>query len=373
VRVLAFGTYDSRVHPRIAVLIEGLRAHGYRVDECNTPLGLATDDRVTVLRQPWRVPGLMLRIAGRWASLVRDARRFPRPDVVLVGYLGHFDVVLARMIFRRSRVVLDHLISAADTATDRGFTAPGMLALLRRLDRRAIRSADVVVVDTDEHATRVTSQETADVVTVAVGAPDVWFAAGAEAAERRTAEAERVGGEDARPLRVVFFGLYTPLQGAPVIGTALQGLADEPIEVTMIGSGQDFGATVEASGAAANVTWLRWVDGAELPRLVAGHDVCLGIFGTGAKAQRVVPNKVFQGMAAGCVVVTSDTPPQRRALDDAAVLVPPGDPEALTAALRELAGDSCRVVALRERARKFALETMTPSAVTRPLVDRLGS
>ena len=44
---------------------------------------------------------------------------------------------------------------------------------------------------------------------------------------------------------------------------------------------------------------------ADLPALVAGHDVCLGIFGTGDKALRVVPNKVFQGAAAGCAIVTS--------------------------------------------------------------------
>jgi glycosyltransferase involved in cell wall biosynthesis len=42
---------------------------------------------------------------------------------------------------------------------------------------------------------------------------------------------------------------------------------------------------------------------------------------------------VFQGAAAGCAIVTSDIPPQRRALGDAALLVPPGDPAALAAAL----------------------------------------
>ena len=53
----------------------------------------------------------------------------------------------------------------------------------------------------------------------------------------------------------------------------------------------------------------------------------------------MVPNKVFQGAAAGCAVVTSDTAPQRRVLGDAAVLVPPGDPAALAEALRSLAAD----------------------------------
>jgi glycosyltransferase involved in cell wall biosynthesis len=86
----------------------------------------------------------------------------------------------------------------------------------------------------------------------------------------------------------------------------------------------------------------------------------------------VVPNKVFQGMAAGCVVVTSDTAPQRRMLGDAAVLVPPGDPAALADALRALAGDRCRVSTLRRVARDHAHAVMTPRATTEPLVDRLS-
>ena len=125
---------------------------------------------------------------------------------------------------------------------------------------------------------------------------------------------------------MVFYGLYTPLQGTPVIGAALSRIAGAPIEVTMIGSGQDAAATRAAAAANPAVRWLDWVPAADLPALVAGHDVCLGIFGTGDKALRVVPNKVFQGAAAGCAIVTSDTAPQRRALGDAAVLVPPGDP-----------------------------------------------
>src|SRR5208282_1472347 len=117
--------------------------------------------------------------------------------------------------------------------------------------------------------------------------------------------------------------------------------------------------------AAANqsVHWLDWVPAGELPALVAGHDVCLGIFGTGDKALRVVPNKVFQGAAAGCAIVTSDTPPQRRALSGAGVLVPPGDPDALAAALLQLAGDRGELARLRRRARELAEEQFTPERI----------
>ena len=105
--------------------------------------------------------------------------------------------------------------------------------------------------------------------------------------------------------------------------------------------------------------------------MVADHDVCLGIFGRGDKALRVVPNKVFQGAAAGCAVVTSDTAPQRRALGACAVLVPPGDPEALAGALRDLAADRDRLHALRTGAWTLARERFVPEAVVVPLVERV--
>jgi SAM-dependent methyltransferase len=172
-------------------------------------------------------------------------------------------------------------------------------------------------------------------------------------------------------MRVVFYGLYTPLQGAPVIGAALSRMAGAPVEVTMIGSGQDKAATVAAAGASGAIRWLDWVPAAELPALVASHDVCLGIFGAGDKALRVVPNKVFQGAAAGCAVVTSDTAPQRRALGGAGVLVPPGDPDALAAALLRLAGDRSELARLRRKARELAQEQFRPERIVTPLVREL--
>jgi glycosyltransferase involved in cell wall biosynthesis len=119
------------------------------------------------------------------------------------------------------------------------------------------------------------------------------------------------------------------------------------------------------------VRWLDWVPAAGLPALVAAHDVCLGIFGTGEKAKRVVPNKVFQGAAAGCAIITSDTAPQRRVLGDAAILVPPGDPEALAEALLRLSRDREEVLALRKAARHLAQQRFTPEHVVAPLVERL--
>jgi len=371
-RVLLFGTYDTAMHPRVATIAEGLRARGAEVAECNAPLGLDTAARVDMLARPWRAPALLARLARRWATLARRARRMPAPDVVVVGYLGHFDVHLARLLFRRVPVVLDHLVGASATGRDRRLDGGPRQVLLRLIDSAALRAADVVVVDTEEHLAALPAQHRARAVVVPVGAPAAWYAAaGQDAPPAAGSPAPAAGDGGPGALRVVFYGLYTPLQGTPVIGAALARLAGAPIQVTMIGGGQDEAAARSAAGANTAVRWIPWVPAADLPALVAGHDVCLGIFGTGDKALRVVPNKVFQGAAAGCAIVTSDTAPQRRALGGAAVLVPPGDAQELAAALLRLARDRTELARLRRDARRLATEEFAPERIVAPLLQRL--
>jgi glycosyltransferase involved in cell wall biosynthesis len=367
-RTVIFGTYDTAMHPRIATIAEGLAARGFDVAECNIPLGLSTADRVDMLAKPWKAAGLAVRLGNRWLGLAVKARKLGRPDAVVVGYLGHFDVHLARLLYRRGKVpiVLDHLISAAGTAKDRRIAGGGLKTrLLTLIDSAALRAADIVVVDTEEHLETVPDKYRAKAVVVHVGAPAPWFAAA------RDETAVEPAADPAAPIKVVFYGLYTPLQGTPVIGEALGRIAGAPVEVTMIGRGQDEAETKRLAAASQSVRWLDWVPAAELPALVAAHDVCLGIFGTGDKALRVVPNKVFQGAAAGCAVVTSDTAPQRRVLGEAAVLVPPGDPAALADALLRLAEDRETLLKLRHAAHQLAAERFTPEQVVGPLTDRL--
>lgn len=379
--IVAFGTYDAARHPRVAVLVRGLRDHGLEVVEVNRPLGLSTAERVRMLQQPWRLPLLVLRLAACWAGLAGDAlalrRRRGAPAAVLVGYLGHFDVVLARALYPRTKVVLDHLVFAGDTATDRG--AHGLrVQLLRLLDRVATACADVVVTDTEEH--RLMLRDPPRGVVVPVGALDEWFDAvrparvpgGGPAAPAGASEPAETGDPAARePLRVIFFGLYTPLQGAPVIGEALAlaAAAGTPLAVTMVGEGQDLAATRRLAAGVPGVSWRGWVEPAELPGLVAEHDVCLGIFSDTPKGLRVVPNKVYQGLAAGCVVVTSDTAPQRRLLGDVLELVPPADAAALADRLASLA-DPARFAAARARAAE-GRERIRAHAVVAPLVAAL--
>jgi glycosyltransferase involved in cell wall biosynthesis len=356
-RVLFFGTYDVRRYPRVRVLQEGFSALRDEVLECNVPLRLDTAARVRMLRRPWLVPQLAAKLAATWLRLIVRSRRFRRVDLVVVGYMGHFDVHLARLLWPRTPVALDHLVSARDTALDRRVSSRWLVRLLERLDRAAVKAAHFPCVDTAEHRERVCAAARGRSVVVPVGAPSAWFYPPVRHASER--------------VRVVFFGSFAPLQGAPVIGEALRLLADDDrFAFTIIGRGQDYEQTRAAAGA-ANVEWIDWVEPEYLPYLVACHDVCLGIFGTGPKALRVVPNKVFQGAASGTAIVTSDTPPQRQELGDAAVFVPAGDASALAAELRKLAGDQGLLWELRVSAFGRASERFHPAAVIEALNAQL--
>jgi glycosyltransferase involved in cell wall biosynthesis len=368
VRVLGFGTYDTAVHPRVGVILTGLRERGATVRELHFPLGLSTAERVDMLKKPWRLGALAARLAARWARLGAgriDYTGRNRPDVVVVGYLGHFDVMLARLLFPRSVIVLDHLIFAAGTAADRGVDDRVRARVLGALDSAALGAADVVVVDTAEHAEQAGEDVLERTVVVPVGAPAAWYDAAGTAAG---------AGADAPsdPPSMIFYGLFTPLQGTVTLARALREVHERghALDVTLVGTGQDHDEVRTILAGVPGITWHDWVAHDELPALVASHDVGLGIFGDTPKGLRVVPNKVYQSLAAGCAVVTSDTAPQRRALGDDALFVAPGDAAALADALSELLADPQRVTRLRAAARDRA-QDFTARAVVGALWDAL--
>ncbi len=381
--LLAAGTYDADAHPRVRVLLEGLRARGWRVDEVVEPLGVGTDRRVRALRRPAAMLGVVAAIGRAWRRLVPRLRRRmaagPAPDAVLVGHLGHLDVGLVRFLTRPAPVVLDFLVSGAGAAADRRVGGASLRRLLAALDRFALGRADVVVVDTAERLAELPARVRPRAVVVPVGADERWFAAGRPTGldTGPTTSGHAAGGvgpagveRTEAPLSVIFFGLFTPLQGTTTIAAALREL-DGAVTATVVGGGQDAAAADAILRGVPGIRRLAWVAADELPALVARHDVCLGIVGTTTKARRVVPTKVFQGAAAGCAIVTGDTPPQRRALGEAAVFVPPGDAPALAAALRDLAADDERLARLRRAARVRAEAAFAPAEVVADLDARL--
>jgi glycosyltransferase involved in cell wall biosynthesis len=317
-RVLYFGTYE-RTYPRNAQVISCLRGAGVEVVERHASVWEGRRDN-------W---------AARWSAALRltvaEAKLWwPHRgtfDAIVVGYPGHFDVPRARRLAGKRPLVFNPLVSLHDTlVSDRGRFRRGSFAarILAAVDRRAMRLPDLVVADTDANAdflAGLAQIPRSRVRTCLVGAEERLF---------------QPGWRPDEPFHALFVGKLIPLHGVDVILGAAQ-LAPE-LRVHVIGTGQLDELMRERP---RNVVWRKWVDYEQLPAGYRGAGCALGIFAPSEKAARVIPNKAFQALACGTPLITGDTRAARELLVDgeSALLVSPGDPAALAAALRRLAAD----------------------------------
>lgn len=334
-RVVLWGTCDTG-KPRVRILRDGLRAQGVEVIECRSDIWSQVQDKSQVGVARWL--GLLFRVVLAYPLLVWRYLRLPEHDWVLLGYPSIPDVFVIRLFawLRGARIAMDWFLCAYDTVVlDRrliGRKHPLSL-LLWSTEWFAIRLADAVFMDTQAHARRM--EDLFGLQEGRCGAVWVGVERGMFTAREGTAHAhcnER--------LRVLFYGQFIPLHGAPTIVEAARLLRDEPVEWLMIGRGQESGrirAMLEEDPL-PRLRWLEWVEYERLVEHIAGADLCLGVFGSSEKAGSVIPNKVFQVIAAGKPIITRDSPGIRELLDHdppCVYLIPASDSTALAATIKE--------------------------------------
>ncbi|MEK7758856.1 MAG: glycosyltransferase [Pseudomonadota bacterium] len=368
--------------------------------------------RNRILRQAYAALGWKIADFQPFLSPLGDLearlRRPARADLVHVPCFRQRDIAAAARYARRQHIplLIDPLISAYDKQVFERAKFPADSARAKRLlhsENRLMQNAGIVLADTPEHVrffTDTLGVERAKLHVVYVGAEEPLFfptamdggrfgllpsrgitpsmegrSAGREAvptgtnagAVFRPAPAQTPG----TPIEVLFYGSFIALQGAEVIVDAARAYRGPALRWVLLGNGPLLETCKQNAQGLTNVVFENWLPYAQLPARIRHADILLGVFGTTPKAQRVIPNKVFQALACGKPLVTCRAPAYPAGLmeggNSGITWVPAGDSAALAARVAELAHHPERFATLGRAARSSYEKFFSADAIRRQL------
>ena len=332
--ILYFGTYEE-TYSRNQIMIKSLKKMGHNLKECHVSLWGNKIDKTKSFSGIFGKLFLMLRLLSIYPRLFLKYLFVGRYDVMFVGYFGHLDMFFAKLFsiltLRRKKIIFDAFISLYDTMVfDRKMLKENSFfsKIVFWLDKLSCWLADTVILDTNAHI---------DFFHKTFNVPKEKMVRIFASADTGVFYPRQVKKDD-NVFNVLFMGKYTPLHGIEHIINAAEILKnDKEIVFTLIGKGQLFLQILSMikEKRLLNISIIDWVEYEKLPDHIGKADVCLGVFSASEKASRVIPNKVFQYMAMGKVVITARTPGIAEGLrdEDNAILCNPADPIDLSNAI----------------------------------------
>ncbi len=305
-RLIIWGTYDKS-KPRIRILLNGFRQSGLKFDEYHFPVWEEFIDKSQISGISSKLK-IVTKFLIAYPLLGIRLLTSQRPDIILVAYPALFDVffILIYAKIRNIPIVWDVFISLYNTVVeDRKIWHDKDIRsrILFILEKWALRSVDALVLDTRTHGNYIANKFTIDqkkIYTAFVGAEIERFPS-CSLKKKNT------------PLQLLFYGQFIPLHGIDAIIDTAEQTSSDKYHWTIIGKGQEAEKIRQLldKKKLKNVEWITWVRYEELINYISEADICLGIFGNTIKTQLVIPNKIFQVIAAGKPFITLDTPAMR--------------------------------------------------------------
>jgi glycosyltransferase involved in cell wall biosynthesis len=295
-----------------------------------------------------------------------------RFDLIIVGFRAHSDMFLAGTLagLRNVPLIFDPLVSRYEERVVDRRLVPERSALARwyrHTDRAGCRAADRILLETDAQIAYFA--ETFGLMRSRFRR--LWLGADDDVMRPHPSRPGAV-------FTVFFYGRFSPLHGVEHIVEAAAHLERrrDAVRFVLVGAGQTYDtarALAERLGV-STIEFVAPVPYQTLPAMMSEADVCLGSFGTTARAQRVIPNKVFDALAVGRPVVTADTPGVREALNHGqhAWMCRAGDGEALADAISFLKSQPELRRALADEGHRLFGERFSLQALTRDLVEVVG-
>ncbi len=305
--------------------------------------------------------GFVRRTLGHLSFMVTSVvvGRTGKADVVVVSSPTFFSVLSAWLLARvkRARFVIEvRDLWPAILIELSVLTIRPAIRVLELLELAAYRAADRVVVVTEGFRDDLVRRgiPSSKIQVVFNGVDLDRFHSSGSAEQART----WLGAPEASVL-TLYIGAHGISHGLTTIAQAAALLAGQPIHFAFVGEGsakEELAHRIRELSS-GNVSLRDGVDRTQVPGLVAAADICLVPLRDVPLFSTFIPSKMFEFFAAEKAVVGSVSGEAARILADAgAMVVPPGNVEAVAAAISELAADPQRRAAMGAQAGAYVRE-----------------
>lgn len=241
-----------------------------------------------------------------------------------------------------------------------------LIALSEAFERFLYRHADRLVVNSPGYVEHVLQRGARQVDLVPNGVDIAMFNPAATGSAFRTAHG----------LQGKYIALYAGALGLSndlgvVLSAATRLKSEREIALVLLGDGKERPALVAHARSLGlpNLFFLPAVPKEEMDQALAAADACIAILKPLDVYKTTYPNKVFDYMAAGRPVILAIDGVIRQLIEEAAagVFVTPGDPDALAAAIRTLAGNRAAGRAMGRSGRTYVAQHFDRGSLARGL------
>lgn len=300
---------------------------------------------------------------GFFISGMGRAFREARPDLLHLWEEPFSLISLEALLLARRQAPRARVIFSSSDDLSRGFRYPYRPSpLYARIERFTLRRADGATVMNE--AVRALLREKR------FDRPLELITHGLDLGAYAGAGGERAGAAPRRRPVVGYLGRLTHQKGVDVLLRAFRRVAAAPSgaapELLLVGDGPErhrLQALAEELGIDETVRFLPTVAHAEVPAVLAGFDVLVLPSRTIPGSQEHFGRVLIEGMAAGCVVIGTDSGAIPEVLGEAGLVVPEENAEALADAIGRALADQGMAEALRSKGLARVRERYTWDAI----------
>lgn len=367
--VCFFGSYDRNFTSN-KIIYTGLSENGADIVVVNshTPVTRLDNEKDATF---FHLIRRTLRKYKILAEIFKNVKGIKKSDVIYVGYPGHVDVIPAWIVAKifNKKLVFNPLIIIYTGLTEEQkiVKKSSLFAKLVKLGETLIyKSCDIVLADTPfqkEHLINEFGLDPKKIRILPIGADDKIYP-----------YAPKIGEEDV--FNVVYYGLFSPIHGVKYLVKAAKLVEkDKGIKFLLVGNGN----TYEKDYALAqdlklkNVIFYKDMTEKDAFETLRKSDIFTGFLIEHPVVRRVVPNKVYQGLALGKTVLTAYSPAIEGMLKNKkdVYLVKPNDPQSIADAIKDLRKNPKLNKSISESGHKLFMENFRPNSIGRTLVNYL--